>query len=76
MRASIPDTAVSFGGMVRVSSGSTMAVVGQMLMLLMRFFVFFSLSLMLEYLVTSLPVPEVVGMAINGRMGFLTFSTP
>ena len=66
VKASMPVDAVSSGGMVRVISGSTSATFGAMRGSLILNLNFSLESVITELKVTSLPVPAVVGMAING----------
>ena len=66
VNASPPVLAVSSGGIVCVNTGSINATSGYILLLRKLTFTLCSVDFMTEFLVTSAPVPEVVGTAILG----------
>ncbi len=70
MMASIPVEAVIEAGIVTVNSGSMIATFGIMSGLRRLTFMFDAGTESTAFLVTSLPVPEVVGTAIKGTGGF------
>ena len=74
VKASIPAPAVKIGGKPKVSSGSHIAAVG-LRWSLARISFLPSFIMMTAPKETSLPVPEVVGMAIIGIV-WLIFPTP
>ena len=76
VRASIPVAAVTPGGAVRVSSGSTMATAGIMYGETIPSFTCVRVLVKMALGVASAPVPAVVGMAITGSPGRGTRSTP
>jgi len=76
VRASIPVAAVRPGGRETVSSGSRIARSGIMKGLLNSSFSPWASSRMTAAMVTSLPVPAVVGMAMKGRNGWVIRPAP
>ncbi|MNR37860.1 hypothetical protein D3C85_1559160 [compost metagenome] len=74
--ASTPLAAVTLRGQVRVICGLTSATSGNRKSLTMPFFSCATLSERIATLVTSEPVPAVVGIAINGGPLRGTWSTP
>gem|GEM_PF-4769671 len=74
--ASSPVCAVTLGGSVLVSSGSTIASVGAKYRLTKGTFWWRSGTVTIAMNVTSLPVPAVVGMATSGPQGPGTASLP
>ena len=76
VNASTPTAAVRCGGVVSESNASTIATRARRHGLLSIILTFRSVSVITVTLETSLPVPPVVGMAINGALGFGILSTP
>ena len=66
IKASMPAAAVTCGGQLTVNIGSTMATLGKRAEEATAFFTFTLRSRKMACLVTSAPVPEVVGMMIVG----------
>ena len=74
--ASTPLAAVTERGQLNVSSGATIATSGNKQSLTMPFFICWALSDRIAILVTSEPVPAVVGMAIKGIVRWSTLFSP
>ena len=74
--ASIPVAAVMNGGIVEVMAGPKMATSGKSDGAKMTVFAFVASMVTTPLRPTSLPVPAVVGMAINGSMGFAALPVP
>lgn len=72
----MPVAAVIEGGRDSVSSGSSSATRGQLKALPTLILTFCSLSDSTDQMVSSLPVPAVVGIATTGAPGFGTLSMP
>ena len=70
MRASIPVAAVINDGNDFVIAKSRIATFGMIPSVDNSIFIFLSVSVITEYLVASLPVPAVVGIAIMGSDSF------
>ena len=66
VNASIPVNAVTFGGMDLVIAGSTMATSDIITGVTITIFIFSFGLVSTENSVTSLPVPDVVGIVISG----------
>ena len=66
---SMPDAAVTSGGRLIVSSGSTTASVGRSRQWLMPVFTFIDRMSRMHIAVDSEPVPAVVGTATSGLSG-------
>ena len=71
--ASMPELAVTFLGQPSVNSGSTIEMVATILSLRMERLKPAVNDPITEFLVTSLPVPAVVGTAMKGTGSFSTF---
>jgi len=69
----MPLSAVTFGGQVNVSSGSTTASAGRRKLLSVLTFILFAVSVNTAACETSLPVPAVVGTQTSGSTGPGTF---
>ena len=74
--ASMPVVAVSFGGSDEVSAGSRMATCGTSLYEVNDSFACLCVSATTATSVTSLPVPAVVGTAMNGGRSAFRISEP
>ena len=64
----MPVPAVRAGGRDNMSSGSMMLIIGVKCVSPTVYFTLFSVLVMIDQGVTSLPVPAVVGIAINGNI--------
>ena len=73
---SIPAAAVTIAGWLKVSSGSTTAVVGRSRGWLMPVLTCWSSTSSTHTVVLSLPVPVVVGTATSGSSGWLGARPP
>src|SRR5699024_10523520 len=76
VNASKPVAAVRPAGFPVISSGSLIDTKGVFLQLTMTNFIFFSVFVITQCLVTSLPVPAVVLTDTIGGSGLLSFSIP
>ena len=76
VRASIPESAVTFGGQLTVKSGSTIANAGRMNGLKHDVLTWFAVSPNTAAADTSDPVPAVVGMQMTGFTGPGTRQSP
>ncbi len=76
MKASMPELAVTEGGQETVRTGSTIATFGRRLLEATTFLTLISRSRKMACLVTSAPVPAVVGTMIVGVPRLGTFSLP
>ena len=73
---SIPVTAVTFGGCVNVTSGSSTAMRNAAFLSPHAIFRWLDPSAMRAYDWASLPVPAVVGTPIEGSIGLVALPTP
>src|SRR5262249_1190620 len=76
VKASMPLSAVTFGGPVTVMNGSTTAALGRSQLERMPTLIWFSVSVTTDAAGTPDPVPGVVGTQIKGEPGPGILSSP